>query len=80
MIADAGNRGSRISKENTLTLTWTSTARCWMPTMLLYQLQAFLPRPKEITSVVLMLRSLCSLAEQCMCVGATLDVSNRLLT
>ena len=60
-VADAGNRGSRISKEN---IDTDSTARCWMPSVLLYQPQASLLRPKR-SQAVLMLSSLCTLAEQC---------------
>ena len=60
-VADAGNRGSRISKEN---IDTDSTARCWMPSVLLYQPQASLLRPKR-SQAALMLCSLCTLAEQC---------------
>ena len=77
-VADARNRGSRIIKEN-IDIELDFNARCWMPTMLLYQLQASLPRPKEITSALLTLRSLntnlCTLAEQCICVLALLWIS-----
>ena len=60
-VADARNRGSRISKEN---IDTDSTARCWMPSVLLYQPQASLLRPKR-SQAALMLSSLCTLAEQC---------------
>ena len=61
--------GSDKTKIRPAQLLMLNTLLCvaFVTSMLLYQPQASLRRPKEITLAALMLRSLCTLAEQCTC-------------